>query len=57
MLHFPELKATPEEMLKPVQYWNSLKNRIKKCCQNLHDPNKFQVKIIDYGFAKTLGDG
>ena len=57
MLHFPSLKATKEELANPSEYWKGLQKRVGQACQDLTDPSKYQVKIIDYGFSKVLDEG
>lgn len=57
MIHFPDLKATKEQLQNPIAYWGELPIRIAEKCRDLKDTSTYQLKIIDYGFSKILDEG
>ena len=56
MLHFKELEPSQRDMQDPLEFWRKLDRKVAEATRKLQDASKFQVKVIDYGFAKTLGE-
>ena len=54
MIHFESLKPTEEELIDPYKYWREiLPQKKRQCIEDLHDKDKFDIIIIDLGYAKV----
>ena len=53
MIHFPKLKPSKQDLKDPIYFYSEkLSQKVHQAAQDLSDPSLFQLKIIDYGFAR-----
>ena len=57
MIHFKNIKPTSEQMQDPKNFYRRvLPSLISKEARDLSDRSSFDMKLIDFGFAKTFDE-
>ena len=57
MVHFKNIVPTEEDFENPEVFWKvKMKKAMHKESKDMSDPSTFDVKLIDFGFAKTFDD-
>ena len=57
MIHFKTIVPDEEDLADPEKFLRQVMPRkIRKECMDMNDPEKFDIKLIDFGFAKTFDD-